>query len=84
MDVLVRPDGEKPGSWSLTDRLSRPWGRIVVATDGAFLIEVDIDEGQSALRPGPHYTLDDAMSEVARYTRGQVQLIDQSRTWGPC
>ena len=70
MDVIVTrsPDGR---AWILTDLLGRPMGAIT-EEGGAFSIEAlgEAVETMTAVKRGPHRSLDDALAEIERRTRG--------------
>jgi hypothetical protein len=62
----------------MTDLLGRSMGRIAERTAGNFVIE---PEGQAVgtmadIRSGPHPTLDAALAEIEKHTRGVCRRSD--------
>jgi hypothetical protein len=71
MDVRVKPAGEAK-AWDLRDLLGRSMGTIVEEEAGSFMIR---PSGQAVetmrdIRRGPHLSLDAALAEIERHTRG--------------
>jgi hypothetical protein len=68
LDVIVTP-GE--ASWKLVDLLGRPMGRIA-ETPKQFVIHPAgcAKETMSKLDRGPHASLDAALDEIEKHTRG--------------
>jgi hypothetical protein len=61
-------------AWDLRDRLGRPVGKIT-RSNGAFRIEqVPSSQRLSGMTFGPFKTLDAAMSEIEKHTKGACQL----------
>lgn len=71
MDVIVteEPDGD---SWSLADLLGRSMGDVLERPAGHFMIRPagQADETMIGISPGPFRTLDAALAEIERHTRG--------------
>jgi hypothetical protein len=77
MDVVVTPAPEG-GGWTLTDLLGRSMGRVAERVPGTFVIEPD---GQAVgtmadIRSGPHPSLDAALAEIEKHTRGICRRSD--------
>lgn len=70
MDVTVAPSGD--GEWSLTDLLGRSMGCVIRNSDQEFVIRPDghAIETMRGMKHGPHASLDDALAEIERHTRG--------------
>ena len=69
IDVTLNPE---EAAWLLTDLLGRSMGRVVEEPPGEFRIE---PAGQArhtmeSMKRGPFETLDDALAEIERVTRG--------------
>jgi hypothetical protein len=65
--------------WSLADLLGRPLGRIVEEPDNRFILEPN-ERGRELLpdaKPGPHQSLDDALTEIRKYARGTCHLSNE-------
>ena len=71
MDVIVTPAGTE-GDWNLTDLLGRSMGRIVEEGSKRFFINPDglAIETMSRIGCGPHLSLDAALAEIEKHTRG--------------
>jgi len=69
VDVIVTPAG---GSWKLADLLGRSMGRILESRAQQFVIHPDGNamETMSGLDRGPHASLDAALAEIEKHTRG--------------
>lgn len=70
MDVTVTR--AEPGVWHLTDLLGRSMGNV--RQDGAAQFTIHPEghavEPMTGLQPGPHASLDTALAEIERHTRG--------------
>ena len=84
MDVIVTP-AEGGAVWQLTDLLGRSMGRITASAPRQFVIhpEGHASETMAGIRQGPHASLDAALAEIERHTRGvcrrnpgEDQLLD--------
>jgi hypothetical protein len=71
MDVIVTP-AEGGTVWQLTDLLGRSMGRITPSAPCQFMIhpEGHASETMAAIQQGPHASLDAALCEIERHTRG--------------
>ena len=71
MDIDVAIDADDPGTWDLRDLLGRSMG-CIVETDGTFTIlpEGNASQTMADLKKGPYGSLDDALAEIERHTRG--------------
>lgn len=69
IDVTPKPD---EAAWLLTDLLGRPMGRVAEDPASEFRIEPAGQALQTmgSLKRGPFKTLDDALAEIERFTRG--------------
>lgn len=72
MDVIVEMVAKEPPTWSLVDLLGRKMGVVVENKPAQFTIQpagmaVGTMEG---LRGGPFSSLDLALAEIERHTRG--------------
>ena len=71
MDVIVTgSDGGK--TWQLADLLGRSMGYIEESVPGSFRIHAEghAVETMAEIEPGPFPTLDAALAEIERHTRG--------------
>ncbi len=70
MDVTVSREDES--RWLLTDLLGRSMGRVVEGPDRQFTIlpEGKAVETMQHLNKGPYGSLDEALAEIERHTRG--------------
>jgi hypothetical protein len=71
MDVIVT--SEEGGTvWRLTDLLGRSMGRITTSDSGQFTIfpEGHALETMAGMQLGAHVSLDAALAEIEKYTRG--------------
>ena len=71
MDLSVKPAGNGT-AWELADLLGRPMGKITQTAANEFTIQ---PEGHAlttmvGIRLGPHASLDDALAEIEKHTRG--------------
>jgi hypothetical protein len=72
MDVIVTP-AEEGTVWQLTDLLGRSMGRITASAPRRFMIyypEGHASETMAGIQQGPHASLDAALAEIERHTRG--------------
>jgi hypothetical protein len=71
MDVIVTPAVEGT-VWQLTDLLGRSMGRITASAPRQFMIypEGHASETMAGIQQGPHASLDAALAEIERHTRG--------------
>ncbi|CAN7619408.1 hypothetical protein [Bosea sp. LjRoot237] len=74
IDVTQKRDGT---AWLLTDLLGRDMGYIEDRAEGEFMI---YPAGQAlhmmeAMRRGPFKSLDDALAEIERFTRGTCRRL---------
>lgn len=74
IDVSRKPDGT---AWLLTDLLGRAMGYIEDRAQGEFMI---YPAGQAlqtmqAMRRGPFRSLDAALAEIERFTRGTCRRV---------
>jgi hypothetical protein len=71
MDVIVT-SAEGGTVWQLTDLLGRSMGRITASAPRQFMIypEGHASETMAGIRQGPHASLDAALAEIERHTRG--------------
>jgi hypothetical protein len=74
VDVVVRPAEFKPGTWTLSDRLGRPLGTITEVSPPLFVIHADRTSGLFKMATASFPSLDEAMSAIARYMKGECQL----------
>ena len=72
MDVIVTPAGEEGNAWNLTDLLGRSMGQIVEEEPKQFFIDpAGLAIGTlQGIAPGPHPSLDAALAEIEKHTRG--------------
>ena len=70
MDVIVTPADE--GAWNLTDLLGRSMGRIVEEAPKQFFIDPAglAIKTMHGIASGPHLSLDAALAEIEKHTRG--------------
>ena len=73
MDLIVTPLQEEPG-WELVDLLGRSMGRIS-SEDAGFTIhpEGQARETMAGMKAGPFASLDTALSEIEKHTRGSCR-----------
>ena len=71
MDVIVT-SAEGGTVWQLTDLLGRSMGRITASAPRQFMIypEGHASEAMAGIQQGPHASLDAALAEIERHTRG--------------
>ena len=71
MDVIVT--GAEQGTvWRLTDLLGRSMGSVIQKSPDQFMIhpEGHAVETMTGIQQGPHVSLDAALAEIERHTRG--------------
>ncbi len=71
MDVIVTLSADNSG-WKLTDLLGRSMGRIAFEGPERFAIDPDGHalETMAGIRKGPYLSLDAALAEIEKHTRG--------------
>jgi hypothetical protein len=71
LDVIVTPSEDKK-SWNLADLLGRSMGSIEEASAAEFIItpEGHALETMAGIEQGPHASLDAALAEIEKHTRG--------------
>ena len=71
LDVVVTPSDDE-STWSLVDLLGRSLGHITQHAPDRMTIHPDGQalETMAGIKPGPFATLDDALAEIERHTRG--------------
>lgn len=74
MDLIVTPLQEGIG-WELADLLGRPMGRITSEATDRFTIhpEGQARETMAGMKAGPFASLDTALSEIEKHTRGSCR-----------
>jgi hypothetical protein len=74
MDVIITP-AEGGTVWRLTDLLGRSMGRVVKNASHQFTIcpEGHALKTMAGIQQGPHASLDAALAEIERHTRGVCQ-----------
>ena len=72
MDVTVTRTADDRTAWDLTDLLGRPMGRITEEPGPQFFIETAglALKTMHGIAPGPHGSLDAALAEIEKHTRG--------------
>ena len=80
VDVIVRAE-EGETVWRLTDLLGRSMGNIVENASHQFAIypEGHAVETMAGLDQGPHASLDAALAEIERHTRGVCRTQSRRR-----
>lgn len=79
IDVTRKPDGT---AWLLTDLLGRAMGYVEDRAEGEFMIYPagQAIETMQAMRRGPFGSLDAALAEIERFTRGTCRhVVDDER-----
>lgn len=76
IDVTRKPDGT---AWLLTDLLGRAMGYVEDRAEGEFMVH---PAGQAiktmqAMRRGPFGSLDAALAEIERFTRGTCRRVSE-------
>jgi hypothetical protein len=76
MDVIVTP-AEGGTVWQLTDLLGRSMGHITASAPHQFMIHPGGHalETMAEIPQGPHASLDAALAEIERHTRGVCRRI---------
>lgn len=76
IDVTRKPDGT---AWLLTDLLGRTMGYIEDRAEGEFMIYPagQAIETMQAMRRGPFGSLDAALAEIERFTRGTCRRVSE-------
>ncbi|PZO01416.1 MAG: hypothetical protein DCF30_07380 [Hyphomicrobiales bacterium] len=76
LDIDVTPQPEE-AAWLLTDLLGRSMGRVAEEPAGEFRIEPAGQALQTmeSMKRGPFATLDDALAEIERFTRGTCRRV---------
>jgi hypothetical protein len=76
IDVAQKPDGT---AWLLTDLLGRAMGYIEDRAEGEFMIYPagQAIETMQAMRRGPFGSLDAALAEIERFTRGTCRRVSE-------
>lgn len=71
MDIDVTPKPDE-AAWLLTDLLGRAMGRVVEEAADAFRIHPagQALQTMASMKHGPFKTLDEALAEIERFTRG--------------
>jgi hypothetical protein len=71
MDVIVTPNADRR-EWQLADLLGRSMGQIVETDAREFMILPDGHalETMAGMEQGPHASLDAALAEIEKHTRG--------------
>ena len=83
MDVMVRRAAQPPPGvrtvWDLTDLLGRSLGQIAEASGHQFFIDPDQRgrELMPRLAPGPHPSLDAALTEIEKHTQGACRCAPE-------
>ncbi len=72
MDITVTRAKGDGRTWTLTDLLGRPVGRITKHPSHQFIIELDkrMRPVMAKVTPGPHPSLDAALTEIEKHTHG--------------
>jgi hypothetical protein len=78
LDIDVTPEPDN-AAWMLTDLLGRSMGRVAEEPAGEFRIEPAGQALQTmkSMKRGPFVTLDDALAEIERFTRGTCRRAPQ-------
>jgi hypothetical protein len=71
LDVIVTPSDDRK-AWNLADLLGRSMGCIEETSATEFVIQPDGHalETMSSMRQGPYASLDAALAEIEKHTRG--------------
>lgn len=77
MDVIVEASEER--TWILTDLLGRSMGRVRQGETHGFMIQPEghAQETMAGMELGPHASLDAALAEIERHTRGVCRRIPE-------
>ena len=83
MDVIVTPAGEED-AWNLTDLLGRSMGQIVEEEPKQFFIDPAglAIETMHGITAGPHASLDAALAEIEKHTRGVCRRTPEASRAG--
>ena len=79
MDVLVHPENAIPGMWQVTSLLGCPLGTIYHDGPDQFTIRAVIGRRMEGVEP-IHRSLSEAMTAIARQTRGTCHLGEGAHT----
>lgn len=76
MDIDVTPKPDE-AAWLMTDLLGRPMGRVAEEPAGEFRIHPAGQALQTmeSMKRGPFKSLDDALAEIERFTRGTCRRV---------
>jgi len=79
IDVTSKPD---EAAWLLTDLLGREMGRVVEETSGVFRIHPagHAMQTMATMKLEPYRTLDEALAEIERFTRGTCRRAQPSQS----
>jgi hypothetical protein len=71
LDVIVTPSNDRK-AWNLADLLGRSMGRVEEKSPAEFIIQPDGHalETMAGIERGPYASLDAALAEIEKYTRG--------------
>ena len=71
MDVIVTPSGDGK-AWRLADLLGRSMGSVEETSEAEFIIHPDghAVETMAGIEQGPYGSLDAALAEIEKHTRG--------------
>jgi hypothetical protein len=71
LDVIVTPTRDRK-AWNLADLLGRSMGRVAKTPAADFIIQPDGQalETMAGIERGPYASLDDALAEIEKHTRG--------------
>jgi hypothetical protein len=71
LDIIVTPS-QAGHAWDLADLLGRSMGRIAEDSSKRFVIQPDGHalETMTGMKYGPHASLDAALAEIEKHTRG--------------
>ena len=81
MDVIVTP-ADEGDAWNLTDLLGRSMGQIVEEEAQQFFIDPAglALETMQGIASGPHLSLDAALAEIEKHTRGVCRHAPEPRS----
>jgi hypothetical protein len=74
VDVVVTPAEFIPDTWTLSDRLGRPLGKITELSQELFVIEAGPSSSPLKMTIATFPSLDSAMSAIATIMKGECQL----------
>ena len=71
LDVIVTPSEDRK-AWNLADLLGRSMGSVEATSESEFIIHPDgyALETMAGIEQGPHASLDAALAEIEKHTRG--------------